>query len=185
MLIVLIIGLGTLAAGAAFFFWLRYQATAPESSRVEQTAHQLMQPGPRNEPLSVVLYYPLNSMLTSVSAAVKRQPDLQSQARETLLTLLHDQRAVQTAVLRDVKLRTFFLDGQGTAYIDLTLGQEQTIRASAWDELLALFAMVDTLMQNFEDLKQVCFLVDGRDAQTLAGHLDLSRKYTKRMDLVR
>ena len=55
----------------------------------------------------------------------------------------------------------------------------------SWEELLALYAMVNTLSQNFEEIRQVRFLVDGREAQTLAGHIELSRKFTKRMDLVK
>jgi hypothetical protein len=45
--------------------------------------------------------------------------------------------------------------------------------------------MVNTLSQNFEEIRQVRFLVDGREVQTLAGHIELSRKFTKRMDLVK
>jgi hypothetical protein len=40
-------------------------------------------------------------------------------------------------------------------------------------------------MQNFDEIKQVRFLLNGKEAQTLAGHVDLSRTFTKRMDLVR
>ena len=44
--------------------------------------------------------------------------------------------------------------------------------------------MVNTVMQNFYEIKGVRFLVNGREAQTLAGHVDLSGKFQKRMDLV-
>lgn len=124
-------------------------------------------------------------MLLAGTASVKRQPDTQAQARETLAAALSDQRVAQTAVFRDIKLKAFYLDGQGTAYIDLIPFQHRDISASAWEELLAISAMVNTVMQNFDEIKQVRFLMDGREAQTLAGHIDLSRPYTKRMDLVK
>ena len=185
MLLALAVGLVALVAAVLLFFWARAKTPEPARGQAEQGARQLIQPAFRNEPLMVTLYYPLDGMLTPASAPAKRQPDLQAQAREALLAVFQDQRAAQATVLRDVKLRAFYLDGQGTAYIDLASGREQAVRASAWDEQLALYAMVNTLSQNFEEIKQVVFLVDGRDAQTLAGHLDLSRKYSKRMDLVR
>lgn len=185
VLLGLVLGVGALAVVSALFFWARGKTPEPARGRDDQGAQQLIQPAFRNEPLTVTFYYPLGGSLAAASAPAKRQPELQAQAREALLALFQDQRAVQAAVLRDVKLRAFYLDGQGTAYIDVASGQEQTIRASAWDELLALYAMVNTLSRNFEEIKQVVFLVDGRDAQTLAGHLDLSRAYTSRMDLVR
>jgi hypothetical protein len=59
------------------------------------------------------------------------------------------------------------------------------VRASAWEEQLAIYALVNTLLQNFEEIKQVVLLLDGGEAQTLAGHMDLSRTFTKRMDLVK
>ncbi len=160
---------------------------APEEcgNRTREGPQTLVQPAFRNEPLTITVYYPVNGALLAGTASVKRQPDTQAQARETLAAVLSDQRAAQTAVFRDIKLKAFYLDGQGTAYIDLVRSRQQDISASAGEEFLALFAMVNTVMQNFEEIKQVRFLVDGREAQTLAGHMDLSRTFTKRMDLVK
>jgi hypothetical protein len=182
-LIAVVIGIALIIAGG-FYLRTRMNAEDAAGKTAEQNASPLIQPAFRNEPLSVTLYYPLEGMLVAGTTPAKRQPDTQAQARETLVAVFQDRRAAQAPVLRDVKPRAFYLDGKGTAYIDLTPG-EPAVRASAWDEQLAVYALVNTLMQNFEEIKQVAFLVDGRDAQTLAGHMDLSRKYTKRMDLVR
>jgi len=138
----------------------------------------------RDAPLTVTLCYPVNGLLIVGSASVKRKSDTQAQAQETLTALLANQHASLVAVLKDVKLQEFYLDASGTAYVDLVSNQQKEITASTGEELLALYAVVDTLMLNFEEVKQVLFLLDGREAQTLAGHVDLSRKFTKRMDLV-
>ena len=184
LLLVIIIGLVFIVAAGTFFYWSNRTSSMAVPKQTEQVQHPLIQPAFRNEPLSVTLYYPLAGMLVASPAPVKRQPDAQAQARDTLLALLQDQRAAQAAVLRDVKLRAFYLDSQGTAYIDLMTDQQQ-VKASAWDEQLAVYAMVNTLTQNFEEIKQVVFLMDGREAETLAGHIDLTRKYGARTDLIR
>ncbi len=184
LLLVLIIGIVLIAAAGGYFLWTRMNALDRAQKPPEKGVSALILPAFRNEPLTVTLYYPQDGMLVTGAAPAKRQPDTQAQAREALAAVFLDQRAAQAPVLRDVKLREFYLDSQGTAYIDLTPVQ-QTVRASAWDEQLAIYAMVNTLMQNFEEIKQIAFLMDGRDAQTLAGHMDLSRKYSRRMDLVR
>ena len=184
LLLVIVIGLVFIVAAVAFFYWSG--RTSPIAvPMAEQSQYPLIQPAFRNEPISVTLYYPGDGMLVASSAPVKRQPDAQAQARDTLLALFQDQRAAQTAVLRDVKLRAFYLGSQGTAYIDLATDQQQAVRASAWDEQLAVYAMVNTLTQNFEEIKQVVFLMNGRETGTLAGHIDLNRKYEKRTDLIR
>jgi len=135
-------------------------------------------------PLQVLLYIPSEGTLRAGSAAVRRQPDTQSQAREVISALFADQRTLSAPVLRDLKLREFYLDAAGTAYLDLTPGPQKDERASAWEELLAIYGMVNTVLNNFDEIKQVVLLLDGREAQTLAGHMDLSRTFTKRMDLV-
>jgi germination protein M len=175
------------AAAGGLFFWMRLQISDAPRNSSEQAGNTsaLIQPAFRSEPLGVTLFYPLNGMLASGTVPVKRQPDTQAQAREALEAVFSDQRAAQAPVLRDVKLRAFYLDGAGTAYIDLLPGQQKDIRASAWEEQLAIYAMVNTLTQNFEEIRQVAFLVEGREAQTLAGHMDLARRYGKRMDLAR
>jgi hypothetical protein len=183
LLFIIVIGIVLIVAGGLY---IHTRMDAPDGARkpADRDAYQLIQPAFRNEPLVVTLYYPLGGMLASGTAPVKRHPDTQSQARETIAAALQDPRASQAPALGDIKLKAFYLDQRGTAYIDLA-PSSLPVRASAWDEQLAVYALVNTLTQNFEEIKRVVFLVDGRDAQTLAGHLDLSRKFTKRMDLVK
>jgi hypothetical protein len=185
MLLTLIIGIGLLAAAGGAYLWMRTNALNGAQKSPDRGQQSLVQPAFRNEPLSTTVFYPVNGMLAAGTASVKRQPDTQAQARETLVAELSDQRAAQTAVFRDLTLKALYLDGQGTAYIDLVPSQQRDISASAWEEFLALYAMVNTVTQNFDEIKQVRFLVNGREALTLAGHMDLSRTYTKRMDLVK
>jgi len=185
LLLGVVIILTTLVASGGIMLWMRMPSTdtAPQPAREEQQpAHQQSL---LDEPLLITLYYPHEGMLAEGSATVQRQPDTQSLARASLAALFADQRAAPEPVLRDIRLRELYLDNSGTAYIDLMPGAQKDVRASAREEQLAIYAMVNTLLQNFEEIKQVVLLLDGREAQTLAGHMDLSRTFTKRMDLVK
>lgn len=172
-------------AAAVVFLWSRMQDADNAAQPETQGRDMLAQPALRDEPLMATLCVPAGDLLTPVSAAIKRRPDTQTQAREALLSLFADQRAVQAAVLAELKLRAFYLDAAGTAYVDLALPAQKDMKASAWEELLTLYALVNTLTQNFEEIKQVRFLLNGRETQTLAGHLDLTGIFATRMDLVR
>jgi hypothetical protein len=176
--------IAAIVVSGAGLLWKRMNSTNTAPMPAEQD-RQLAQQLLRDEPLSITLYYPHEGLLATGSTVVKRQPDTQSQARAALAALFADERAPLEPVLRDIKLRELYLDGSGTAYVDLTLGPRKDVRASAWEEQLAIYALVNTLLQNFEDIKQVVLLLDGGEAQTLAGHMDLSRTFTKRMDLVK
>ena len=161
--------------------WWRMRA-APATNATQQPVAAALR---LNEPLVITLSVPVDGLLAAVQAPVTRQPDTQSLAREALVALFADQAGSQAPVLKDLRLRGVYLDAAGTGYIDLMPVEQREVRASVWEELIALYAMVNTLSQNFEEIKQVRFLVDGREVQTLAGHIELSRKFTKRMDLVK
>jgi hypothetical protein len=131
----------------------------------------------------VTRYLPAGNALVPGMVPVLRETDTQAQAREVLnATLSGENRA---PVLSGISLRGFFLAPDGTAYVDISAGQEGIVRGSAGEEFLALYAMVNTLAVNFEEIRQVRFLVEGRESQTLAGHVDLGRVFTKRLDLVK
>jgi hypothetical protein len=162
--------------------WWRLRAAPPATSTASQ---QPVAAARLNEPLVIILSVPVDGLLAAVQAPITRQPDTQSLAREALAALFADPTGSQAPVLKDLRIRGVYLDAVGTCYIDLAPAEQREVRASVWEELIALYAMVNTLSQNFEEIKQVRFLVDGREVQTLAGHIELSRKFTKRMDLVK
>ena len=164
------------------FLWWRMRSPAPPAGAAQQPAAAVPQ---LNEPVVITLSVPADGLLAAVQAQVTRQPDTQSLASEALAALFADPAGSQAPVLKDLRLRGVYLDAAGTGYIDLAPVEQREVRASVWEELIALYAMVNTLSQNVEEIKQVRFLVDGREVQTLAGHIELSRKFTKRMDLVK
>jgi hypothetical protein len=184
-LIWLLVAIFAVAAAAGGVVWQRLNAPKPQQNQAAQTPSSLAQPVRAGEPLAITLYYPADGALATGTAAVKRQSDPQAQAREVLGVALADQRVLQAAVFRELKLRGLFLDASGIAYVDLSPVQQNGVKASAWEEILAIYSMVNTLTQNFGEIKEVRFLLEGKEAQTLAGHIDLSRKFDKRMDLVK
>jgi hypothetical protein len=167
-------------AGIALWFFLKAPAPAPPIQ--PPAAAEIVR---SEEPLSVPVYMARNGILSAEQKAVKRQPDAQSQAREILNAVLDGAREISAAPLKDVNVRSFFLDAEGTGYVDLNPTTENGIRASAEEELLALYAIVNTLTQSIEEIRRVRFLVDGREAQTLAGHIDVAKPFVRRTDLIK
>ena len=186
LLLGVVIALLAVVVGGGITLWVKTRSV-PDTAETKTTAAEssLVQFAHRDEPLMVTLCFPSDGMLACGNAAVKRQPDTQSQVREVLTTLFKDQRAAETEGLKDIRLKAIYVDASGKTYIDLTSPQQKEIRASAWEEHLAVYAMVNTVMQNFDEIKLVQFLRDGKEMQTLAGHMDLSRSFTKRMDLAK
>lgn len=77
---------------------------------------------------------------------------------------------------RDTVVRATFLLPDGTAFVDLggpTLAQGWG--TGSHEELMAVYSVVQTVTTNFPEAKRVRILVNDEPAETLAGHVNLSR----------
>lgn len=71
------------------------------------------------------------------------------------------------------QLRAVFILEEGTAVVDLS-GRAAAGGGGAM-ETLRIYGVVNTLAANFSRVRSVRFLVDGREIETLLGHVDLLR----------
>ena len=77
---------------------------------------------------------------------------------------------------RDTVVRATFLLPDGTAFVDLggnTLAQGWG--TGSHEELMAVYSVVQTVTTNFPEAKRVRILINDEPAETLAGHVNLSR----------
>ncbi len=78
-----------------------------------------------------------------------------------------------SAIPAGTNVRTVFIGSKGEAYVDLspeaTLGQ----LGGSLDEALAVFAIVNAVTTNLPDVTAVQILVDGKEVDSLGGHIDL------------
>ena len=71
----------------------------------------------------------------------------------------------------------------GKTYVDLTIPGDSPAMGST-DELLAIYSLVNSVLLNEESADAVVLLVNGRQRQTFAGHVDTSRSLAARSDLI-
>ena len=72
-----------------------------------------------------------------------------------------------------MQLRNAFLLREGEAVLDLAVDSGLTIGSD--EELSIVAALVDTTLQNVAETSRVRILVNGEPAETLGGHVDLTR----------
>jgi spore germination protein GerM len=72
-----------------------------------------------------------------------------------------------------MQLRNAFLLPDGVAVLDLAV--DSGLAFGSDDELTIVAALVDTTLQNVAETNRVRILVNGEPAETLGGHLDLTR----------
>jgi hypothetical protein len=77
------------------------------------------------------------------------------------------------------RLRGVYVTENGTVFVDLSEEAASGQRGGILEEELAVYSVVNTLADNLPAVKAVQVLVNGREVDTLAGHVDLRHPLVK------
>jgi len=80
-----------------------------------------------------------------------------------------------SAVPPATKLRAIFVTEQGEAFVDFSRELATGHTGGSTDELLTVYTIVNALTANLPAVKSVQLLIEGKQVETLAGHVDLRR----------
>lgn len=96
------------------------------------------------------------------------------QGREILLAQLERPTPPLVAVIPEgTTLRAFYVTDRGDAFVDLSTEVSSRHPGGSSAELLTVYAVVNAVTANLPTIHRVQILIDGREADTLAGHIDL------------
>lgn len=82
---------------------------------------------------------------------------------------------LMSAIPPGTKLRALFVTERGDAFVDLTREANAAHPGGSLNEILTVYTIVQALTTNLPAVTAVQILVDGREVDTLAGHVDLRR----------
>ena len=78
-------------------------------------------------------------------------------------------------------LRALYIGDRGDAFVDLSSEVRTGHSGGSLDELFTTYAIVNALTVNLPAIARVQILVDGKEVDTLAGHVDLRRPLQKNL----
>lgn len=175
--------LGLLALGAlAAVLWL----ANPELPSSGLPAAPVYPPGTQRVSLKLYFASPDGLHLVPESRSVLQPGEPSDQMAEALRELINGPgtEGLGRVLPEGTPLRRVFLTDPGTVYVSFGPEIMDKHPGGVEAELLSVYGVVDTLERNFPQVRQVAILVDGREVATLAGHVDLSRPLTPRLDLI-
>ena len=123
--------------------------------------------------------------LTGVERDVAYGDGAAAQAQEIVKAQLTPAVApLVSAVPAGTTLRALYLTSNGAAYVDVSREIVTAHPGGSLDELLTIYSIVNALTMNLPAVTSVQVLVDGKEVDTLAGHVDLRRPLTKNVSWV-
>ena len=90
-----------------------------------------------------------------------------------------------SAIPAGTTLRAFYVTERGDAFVDLSADVSSQHPGGSFTELLTVYAIVNAITANLPTIQRVQILIDGKEAETLAGHVDLRRPLIRDVTLVR
>ena len=82
-------------------------------------------------------------------------------------------------------LNALYITPDGTAFVDVSDAIRDKHPGGSQTELLTVYSIVNSIALNIPQVERVKLLIEGRESQTLSGHIDLTRPLTADMMLVR
>lgn len=131
-------------------------------------------PTPAPEERIVVLFAGSDGLLHPELRSVSLPAELDRRVRAVVdQVLAGPEGRLAPTVPYPSEVHHVFLDGEGTAWIDLTAPPSPLAGSST--ELMLVYGVVNTVLLNCPELTSVQLLFGGTEVDTLTGHLDLSR----------
>jgi len=166
---------------------VRQRSSSPGSAAPGASAPSVAAGASAARKIKVKLYYVSmdGTKLTGVDREVAYGEGMSAQAQEVVAAQLAPAAApLVSAIPPGTKLRAVYVTDKGEAYVDLSKEASSAHTGGSQDELLTIYALVNALTSNLPAVTSVQLLVDGKEVNTLAGHIDLRKPLGKNLELV-
>lgn len=107
------------------------------------------------------------------------------QAKQTIEELIKgSERGYISPFPPQTKLRELYMAGEGVAYVDFSKDIIEKHLSGSSAEISTIYSVVNSLTYNFDSIKKVFILIEGRERETLGGHISLSKPFLPLYDLI-
>ena len=175
-LVISVIVMVAVAAGMAFYVW--HTGTVVGRSDVASTGNRQVAPPVSGATEQVTLYvaYDDSGVLRPQSSRIALPAARQQRTQELLRALLkvYLDKSSPHPLDPASDVRDVYLVDPGVAVIDLNGAFANNHRSGVLVEDLTIASMVQTLAANMSGITRVKILVDGKERETLAGHVALT-----------
>ncbi len=156
---------------------------------ITHTFHPLFEKlGVIEERKEVILYFSDRNgeYLIAERRKILRKEGIKGEARQVVDELIKGPRGKLIPTLPpQTRCLTLKLDEKGTALVDFNRALSKDHPGGSSAEILTTYSIVNSLTQNFPQIRQVQILIEGKPIETIAGHLSLKTPIPAKPDLIK
>jgi spore germination protein GerM len=181
-----IVAFGAAAAWVLFIGLPRWYAARTATAGTAAAAAAPAPPAAAVRKITATLYFVSDDgmTLTPVQREVPFGATVVEQARAILEAQIAGAPPLVSAVPVETKLRDVFITERGDAFVDLSSDISAKHPGGSLDEIFTVYTLVNALTVNLPAITRVQILIDGKEVDTLAGHVDLRHPLSKNMEWV-
>ncbi len=168
--------------------WYLYTYQSDEEISEVQINPDVLQPSPGFSETSQIIYQeitlfvidPQTGSLRRRLREIPEHQELLDKITQTIEYLIHPDSDIQNeAIPEETALLSVFVTHSGIVYLNLSRHVQDRHIDGLSAELATVASLVNTLLFNFQEIKQVQILVEGAEIETLAGHVDCRKPFSK------
>jgi hypothetical protein len=155
------------------------ERVAPRARAATRVEHAAPPSTGQTEQVTLFVAYDDPGVLRPQSISLPLATERQQRAEGVLRALIarYTTKNSPHPLAAESDVRDVFLADQGIAVIDLNSALVDSQVSGVLSEELTIASMIQTLAANVPNLTRVKFLVDGKERDTLAGHVNLAQFY--------
>lgn len=183
-----ILAIAGFVVAAAVLWWLLFlalpnwfRATPSETATTPAAGSAPADPQRR---ITATLFYVAEDGMSLVPAQreIPFAEPVVEQARQVILAqIARPEPPLVSAIPADTALRAIYLGERGDLFVDLTSQLSTQHPGGSLDELFTVYTIVNSVTVTLPAITRVQILIDGREVDTLAGHVDLRNPLSKNL----
>jgi len=127
-----------------------------------------------------------NRFLTAEHRTLGLSDTVAQRATDIMEALMEGPRdSLSPTIPAGTKVLALYVTQAGMAYVDFNRAITENHPGGTFSELLTIFSIVNTLALNIPEIEAVKILIEGREAKTLAGHIDIRRPFRPNMVIIK
>lgn len=141
----------------------------------------------KKEKQEVVLYFSdaNERFLVPEKRYIPKEENDQAKARELVKALLEGSKTKLVSTFPEgVALGDIRIDEKHTAYVSFDKNLIKQHPGGSASEMATIYSLTNSLMRNINSIKRVKLLIDGKEVDSIKGHVDTRQPFTTNKDML-